>query len=254
MKIQSAWHFFFSPCWSDFETPRDPSWTETGVLQHFLLAHSISSSKCGFLCVWWGSSSMWIFSQVLFWFCLFPLRPFCQRLDNGCNHFRLRYKHSWFTARREWGAGRQRSCRQSAGSLDRSSVPSVQLVREWLGGSSRRGGMKWWENWGLQAVKFSSNTWIMFIRGCKHDIFYTLLNTMEMCIWHALTLCCCWIHFVSFWNPCALASSVSLRLPIMLCAAAKTLFQILDKATQTNCYLCCYNQLHICLDTHFAKN
>lgn len=171
MKIQSAWHFFFFPCWSDFETPRDPSWTETGVLQHFLLAHSISSSKCGFLCVWWGSSSMWIFSQVLFWFCLFPLRPFCQRLDNGCNHFRLRYKHSWFTARREWGAGRQRSCRQSAGSLDRSSVPSVQLVREWLGGSSRRGGMKWWENWGLQAVKFSSNTWIMFIRGCKHDIF-----------------------------------------------------------------------------------
>lgn len=181
MKIQSAWHFFFFPCWSDFETPRDPSWTETGVLQHFLLAHSISSSKCGFLCVWWGSSSMWIFSQVLFWFCLFPLRPFCQRLDNGCNHFRLRYKHSWFTARREWGAGRQRSCRQSAGSLDRSSVPSVQLVREWLGGSSRRGGMKWWENWGLQAVKFSSNTWIMFIRGCKHDIFFTHYWTRWKC-------------------------------------------------------------------------
>lgn len=89
MKIQSAWHFFFSPSWSDFETPRDPSWTETGVLQHFLLVHSISSAMCVFLCVLWGSSSMWIFSQVLFWLCLFPLRPFCQRLDNGCNHFRL---------------------------------------------------------------------------------------------------------------------------------------------------------------------
>lgn len=71
----------------------------------------------------------------------------------------------------------------------------------------------WWENWGLQAVKFSSSTWMMFIQGCKHDILYTFLNMTEMCIWHALTLCCCWIRFVSFWNSCVLASPVSLRLP-----------------------------------------
>lgn len=140
MRIHNAWHFFFFLLIS--------FWNTTGS---HLEWNSIFIGPLHLICqVWLSVCLVGIdadvdlepsFALVL----VVPplLRPFCQRLDNGRNHFRLRCKHSWFAAREEWGAGRQRSCRRSAGSLDRSSVPSAQLVREGLGGSSRRGMVGW---------------------------------------------------------------------------------------------------------------